>query len=376
MYSFKEFDNFQVREKYYQGQVFSEGSKVISKTGEVGIIIRRGVNYVICVTENNKTFRSWISDITEVHEVGTDEYREYLQSITPNQKVEKYSDQSTPKNTTTINKRKVAKEQMFNDSFSKSLIERAVAGFGGTDCFGEVENKEEVSSEFSKSLMEAATIELSEKKNKEGKEQGADGKACWSGYKYAGTENGKDKCVKTEEVENSSADKKADKAGMKKTGMTAAEWEKSDMDKKADAKLAKKMKKEALDPVGKEDDDVNNDGKVDKTDKYLKKRRAAISSAIATKKEEVSLSDWRGDLSGLLEAACNCTPEGESCPAHGKKACNCKKEMEESHLSPEEKKKKEDVVMSMKKKGDFSKYGKRAKEVMFATATKIAKEKA
>jgi len=33
------------------------------------------------------------------------------------------------------------------------------------------------------------------KKNAEGKEQGADGKACWEGYSYAGTENGKDKCV-------------------------------------------------------------------------------------------------------------------------------------------------------------------------------------
>ena len=33
------------------------------------------------------------------------------------------------------------------------------------------------------------------KKNKAGKEQGADGKACWEGYSYAGTENGKDKCV-------------------------------------------------------------------------------------------------------------------------------------------------------------------------------------
>lgn len=39
-----------------------------------------------------------------------------------------------------------------------------------------------------------------EAKNKEGKEQGADGKACWKGYKYAGTENGKDKCVKMEDV--------------------------------------------------------------------------------------------------------------------------------------------------------------------------------
>ena len=27
------------------------------------------------------------------------------------------------------------------------------------------------------------------------KKKGADGKACWDGYRYAGTENGKDKCV-------------------------------------------------------------------------------------------------------------------------------------------------------------------------------------
>ncbi len=39
-------------------------------------------------------------------------------------------------------------------------------------------------------------------------------------------------------------------------------------------------KGEALDPVGKEDADVNNDGKVDGTDKYLLKRRKAIGAAI------------------------------------------------------------------------------------------------
>jgi hypothetical protein len=43
---------------------------------------------------------------------------------------------------------------------------------------------------------------LNEKKNKAGKEQGADGKACWDGYKYAGTEDGKDKCVKMEEEQD------------------------------------------------------------------------------------------------------------------------------------------------------------------------------
>jgi hypothetical protein len=36
----------------------------------------------------------------------------------------------------------------------------------------------------------------------------------------------------------------------------------------------------SLDPVGKEDDDINNDGKVDSTDDYLKNRRKAISKNI------------------------------------------------------------------------------------------------
>ena len=29
-----------------------------------------------------------------------------------------------------------------------------------------------------------------------GKKKGADGKACWEGYRYAGTKDGKDRCVK------------------------------------------------------------------------------------------------------------------------------------------------------------------------------------
>jgi hypothetical protein len=42
-----------------------------------------------------------------------------------------------------------------------------------------------------------------------------------------------------------------------------------------------KLRKEALDPVGKEDADVNNDGKADKTDVYLAKRRKAVGNAIS-----------------------------------------------------------------------------------------------
>ena len=37
---------------------------------------------------------------------------------------------------------------------------------------------------------------------------------------------------------------------------------------------------EALDPVGQEDDDVDNDGDTDDSDAYLKKRRAAITKAV------------------------------------------------------------------------------------------------
>lgn len=47
----------------------------------------------------------------------------------------------------------------------------------------------------------------------------------------------------------------------------------------------KKAKKAKLDAVGKEDADVNNDGKVNSTDKYLMKRRRTISKNIKKKKK-------------------------------------------------------------------------------------------
>ena len=52
-----------------------------------------------------------------------------------------------------------------------------------------------------------------------------------------------------------------------------------------------------LDPVGKEDGDINNDGKKDGTDKYLMNRRKAIGKAMANKESY----SWREALSGLIE---------------------------------------------------------------------------
>ena len=48
---------------------------------------------------------------------------------------------------------------------------------------------------------------------------------------------------------------------------------------------SKKKKNEEMDPVGQADADIDNDGDVDDSDKYLKKRRKAISNAIAKKKD-------------------------------------------------------------------------------------------
>lgn len=60
----------------------------------------------------------------------------------------------------------------------------------------------------------------------------------------------------------------------------------------------KQHQKEALDPVGKEDDDINNDGKVDKTDKYLKNRRDTISKNLG---EDLDIGH-EDDEPGMLRA--------------------------------------------------------------------------
>ena len=48
---------------------------------------------------------------------------------------------------------------------------------------------------------------------------------------------------------------------------------------------------EKMDPVGKEDDDINNDGKVDKTDDYLANRRKAVGDAIKKSKKNEEVDD-------------------------------------------------------------------------------------
>lgn len=67
---------------------------------------------------------------------------------------------------------------------------------------------------------------------------------------------------------------------------------------------------EGLDPVGKEDKDINNDGKVDKTDKYLANRRKKIAMALVkethltwppTQDHEASMA--KGELRDMINNA-------------------------------------------------------------------------
>ena len=80
------------------------------------------------------------------------------------------------------------------------------------------------------------------------------------------------------------------------TGLKSEEKKKDD--KPMTDKQRRMMKVEAMDPVGQEDGDINNDGKKDGTDKYLKNRRDAIGKAIAKKRGRVKegFSAWRIDL--------------------------------------------------------------------------------
>jgi len=69
---------------------------------------------------------------------------------------------------------------------------------------------------------------------------------------------------------------------------------------KAGAIATSKAMSEKMDPVGKEDDDINNDGKVDKTDKYLANRRKAIAANL---KEDHEVSMAQASLKSIIKSA-------------------------------------------------------------------------
>ena len=94
------FDWKNLRENFVRKKIFRVDDIVENlNTGLVGKIIRRGTNYLICVTEDNIMFKSWIRDVVEYTEVkmdsetrepgkpntlvGTNGYRKYVEKMVP-----------------------------------------------------------------------------------------------------------------------------------------------------------------------------------------------------------------------------------------------------------------------------------------------------
>jgi hypothetical protein len=94
------YDTRTLRENYVKGKIFRMGDIVENlNTGLVGKITRRGTNYLICVTEDDYMFKSWIRDVMEYDErkmerrmrvpgkpntlVGTGGYFKYAVDMTP-----------------------------------------------------------------------------------------------------------------------------------------------------------------------------------------------------------------------------------------------------------------------------------------------------
>ena len=123
---------------------------------------------------------------------------------------------------------------------------------------------------------------------------------CWKGYKAKGTKKKGGKtvpnCVKEEEetLEEAKKGLYANIHAKRKRGEAPAkpgheDYPAKDAFKKA-AKTAKKeeveLTEKKLDPVGKEDKDIDNDGDHDKSDKYLIARRKKVSKILAMKKKK------------------------------------------------------------------------------------------
>ena len=95
------FDWKNLREHFVGKKIYQVGDLVENlNTGLVGRIIRRGTNYLICVTEDNVMFKSWIKDVNEAkipqevpgkqhgvssdqRLIGTTSYLKYVEKMTP-----------------------------------------------------------------------------------------------------------------------------------------------------------------------------------------------------------------------------------------------------------------------------------------------------
>ena len=291
------------RDKFYKNEVYKKGEWVLTEQGQVGKIHRRGPNYVLCLTAENTKFRSWITDIKEVFEIGTDAYREYVMSITPGQKVQK------PKNTVKVpevipskhptNKMdkheskslaQVAAETMLNPKF-KSMKETwrydYSAKIGNTDIKGL--GAQGVGG------GDAPGMKLAEPEGGKGKPTIKKVQhSCATKVEHS--EWGKGNCLKEmhtldEEGNITHYDVMFEHGLEQDVPVPTLNILVSEMHEHVINDEKNEIAEKNLDPVNpvavkkkfanRKDKDVDNDGDVDSSDKYLHKKRKAISKAMA-----------------------------------------------------------------------------------------------
>ena len=304
----KEVKDQNVRDQYYREEIYKVGEWVLTEKDNVGKIIRRGPNYVICLTAEDTKFRTWVKDIKEVFEIGTDAYRQYVMSLTPGQKVQK------PKGTDKVNQvipTDPKKDKMDNH---ESLVQAVVAQLNEYSPVPPVKktpvgkegtaNKNPKGAGGAKGIGggDAPGMKMAEPKGTKGKPSIKKPKhACATKVEHP--EWGAGNCLKEQhtldEEGNVSHYDVMFEHGLEQNvpvqtlNVTLSEYHEHAIN---DDKNKEVLDEKSLDPVNKvavkkkfknrKDKDLDNDGDTDSSDKYLHKRRKAISKAMAKEHHE------------------------------------------------------------------------------------------
>ena len=293
------------KDKFYKNEVYKQGEWVLTEQGQVGKIHRRGPNYVLCLTAENTKFRSWITDIKEVFEIGTDAYREYVQSITPGQKVAK------PKNTVKVPETIPSKHPLnkMDKHEEKTLAQLAAENLNSNKAFNYNRFQDEtwrydysgkVANTNVKGLGadgvgggDAPGMKLAEPAGEEGKPEVKKVKhSCATKVEHA--EWGKGNCLKEQHTLDEDGiithydvmfehgleqDVPVPSLNILVSEMHehVINTDKQEVEEGLDSVNPVAVKKKFKD---RKDKDIDNDGDTDSSDKYLHKKRKAISKAM------------------------------------------------------------------------------------------------
>ena len=299
----KEVKDQNVRDQYYREEIYKVGEWVLTEKDNVGKIIRRGPNYVICLTAEDTKFRTWVKDIKEVFEIGTDAYRQYVMSLTPGQKVQK------PKGTEKVNQvipTDPKKDKMDNH---ESLVQAAVKALNEYSPVPPVKktpvgtegtaNKNPKGTGGAKGIGggDAPGMKMAEPKGTKGKPSIKKPKhACATKVEHP--EWGAGNCLKEQHTLDEDGTVThydvmfnhglEQNVSINELNVTLSEYHEHAIN---DDKNKEVLDEGGLDPVNKKavkkkfanrkDKDIDNDGDVDGSDKFLHKRRKAISKKMA-----------------------------------------------------------------------------------------------